>query len=156
MKVQEVMTKDVEACTADSSLAVAAAIMWRNDCGVVPVVEETDRRVIGVITDRDICMACATRDRRPAEIRVGEVITGQVFSCTPRGEVKTALRTMAEQRVRRLPVVGPKGALVGMLSLNDIVLNAPRGGTKTTGAITPADVLEAYRSICERLQPAET
>jgi len=154
MKVQEIMTRDVEACSVDSDLATAAAIMWRNDCGVVPVVEEPDRRVIGVITDRDICMACATRDRRPAEIRVAEVMSGQVFSCTPRGEVKTALRTMAEQRVRRLPVIGPRGALVGILSLKDIVLHAQRGGTRTTGAITPADVLDAYRSICEQLQPA--
>lgn len=155
MKVQEIMTRDVEACTADTDLAAVATIMWRNDCGVVPVVAEPDRRVIGIITDRDICMACSTRDRRPAEIRAGDVVTGQVHSCTPREDVKTALRTMAEQKVRRLPVIGPRGALLGMLSLNDIVLHAQqRTGARTTGAVTPADVLEAYRSICEHLQPA--
>ncbi len=64
MKVQSIMTRDVEACTAETNLADAAMIMWRNDCGVVPVVEEPDRRVIGLITDRDICMAVATKDRR--------------------------------------------------------------------------------------------
>jgi CBS domain-containing protein len=154
MKVQEIMTRDVEACTAGSDLAAVAMIMWRNDCGIVPVVEEPDRRVIGLVTDRDICMACATKNRNASEVPVGDVITGRVFSCAAGNDVKTALRTMAEQKVRRLPVIGANGALVGMLSLNDIVLHTQRAGSRVAGAITASDVLNAYQSICEHLQPA--
>ena len=154
MKVQDIMTRDAEACSASGDLATAAMIMWRNDCGVVPVVEEPHRRVIGLLTDRDICMACATQNRRASEISVGEVITGQVYACAPKDDVKIALRTMAERKVRRLPVIGADGALVGMLSLNDVVLHTQRAGGRVAGAITPADVLDAYQSICEHLQPA--
>ena len=154
MKVQDIMTRDVEACVETTDLAAAATIMWRNDCGIVPVVEEPDRRVIGLITDRDICMACATRNRPPAEIRVGDVITRQVHGCAAGDDVKTTLRTMADQKVRRLPVIGANGALVGMLSLNDVVLHTQRSGSRVAGAIMASDVLNAYHSICEHLQPA--
>ena len=154
MKVQEIMTRDVEACTAATDLATAAMAMWRNDCGVVPVVEEPHRRVIGLITYRVICMACATKYRPASEIPVGEVMTGKVHSCAAADGVKAALRTMAENKVRRLPVIGANGALVGMLSLNDIVLHTQRAGGRVAGAITPSDVLEAYQSICEHMQPA--
>ena len=66
MKVREIMTRDVEACAAGTDLAVAAGIMWRNDCGIVPVVEGPNRKVIGLIPDRDICMACSMRKLRPS------------------------------------------------------------------------------------------
>ncbi len=153
MKVQSIMTRDVEACTAETNLADAAMIMWRNDCGVVPVVEEPDRRVIGLITDRDICMAVATKDRRASEISVGEVVTCKVHACAISDDVKSALRTMADRKVRRLPVIGKGGALVGMLSLNDVVLHTQLHAKGAT-ALTAADVLDTYHSICEHLQTA--
>ena len=153
MKVQSIMTRDVEACTAGANLADAAMIMWRNDCGVVPVVEEPHRRVVGLITDRDICMAVATKHRPASEICVGEVMTGNVYSCTLAEDVKGALRTMAEKRVRRLPVIGKEGSLVGMLSLNDVVLHT-QPHAKGAAALTAAELLETYQSICEHLQTA--
>jgi len=154
MKVRDIMTRDVEACAGTTDLATAAMIMWRNDCGVVPVVIEPHRKVIGLLTDRDICIACATRNRRPEEITAEEVMTGQVHACTEPEDVKSALRTMADKKVRRLPVVTNHGTLVGMLSLNDIVRHTQLGRGRSTDAITPADVLKAYVSICEHLQPA--
>jgi CBS domain-containing protein len=154
MKVREIMTRDVEACTGDADLARAAGIMWRNDCGIIPVVEELNRKVIGLITDRDICMACSTRNLRPSEITVGEVITGEVHACTETDDLKSALRTMAEQKVRRLPVVTNHGTLVGMLSISDVARHTPRTRGRASDAIGPADLVNAYRSICEQLQPA--
>lgn len=154
MKVREIMTRDIEACGGATDLATAAGIMWRNDCGIVPVVDEPDRKVIGLITDRDICMACATRDRRPSEITVGEVITAQIYACAEADDVKSALRTMAERKVRRLPVVTNHGTLVGILSLNDVVRHMPHTRARATEAITPAELLKAYSSICEHMQPA--
>jgi CBS domain-containing protein len=153
MKVQSIMTRDVEACTAETSLADAAMIMWRNDCGVVPVIAEPDRKVIGLITDRDICMGIATKNRLASEISVSEVMTGRTYACTVTEDVKSALRTMAERKVRRLPVIGKEGSLVGMLSLNDVVLHTQLHA-RSTASLTPADVLETYHSICEHLQPA--
>ena len=153
MKVQSIMTRDVEACTAETDLADAAMIMWRNDCGVVPVIAEPDRKVIGLITDRDICMGIATKNRLASEISVSEVMTGRTYACTVTEDVKSALRTMAERKVRRLPVIGKEGSLVGMLSLNDVILHTQLHA-RSAASLTAADVLEAYHSICEHLQPA--
>jgi CBS domain-containing protein len=154
MKVREIMTRDVEACAGGTDLATAAGIMWRNDCGIVPVVEEPNRKVIGLITDRDICMACSTRNLRPSEITVEEVITGEVHACTETDDVKSVLRTMAERKVRRLPVLTNHGTLVGMLSISDVARHTPRTRGRASDAIGPADLVNAYRSICEQLQPA--
>ncbi len=146
MKVQEIMSRNVRSCGLGSNLAEAATLMWEGDCGVIPVTEEGSK-VKGLITDRDICIAVATRHRRADEIGVGEVISGQVFGCRPEDDLRAALETMREHKVRRLPVIDKAGELQGMLSLNDIVLEAKEGrGRKGIGL---EEVLDALKSICE-------
>src|SRR5439155_7015286 len=105
MKVQDVMTKGVESCRRSTDLAAAAMIMWRMDCGVVPVVGDDGREAVGMITDRDICVAVATRHRRPEEITVGEVVSGTLYKVRPGDDIRAALEAMRAERVRRLPVV---------------------------------------------------
>ena len=121
MKSQHLMTANPTTCSTNDHLATVAMKMWDEDCGILPVLDDSD--VIGVITDRDIAMALAMKGVTPAEVRVAEVITGQVFSCSPEDQVTTALSLMAEHQVRRLLVLD-EGRLVGLLSLNDIVLEA--------------------------------
>jgi len=123
MTVQEVLTPNVKTCTADTDLAIAAKIMWDGDCGTVPVVNY-ERKVVGMITDRDICIAAATRATSPANICVRDVMSGRVYTCSPDDEVLRALKIMKEQRVRRLSVVDRDQRLVGILSLNDLVARA--------------------------------
>jgi CBS domain-containing protein len=124
MRVKELQTSDVKSCTGDTDLAAAAKIMWDRDCGVVPVVD-SERKVIGVITDRDICIATATRSTVPSEIRVRDVMSGQgLHSCGPDDDVRTALATMKTHRVRRLPVLDRQQRLVGIISMNDLVMRA--------------------------------
>ena len=77
-----------------------------------------------MITDRDICMAIAMRDTKPSGISVEEVMTGQVYAVKPDDNVDQALQTMQEHKIRRLPVVSSEGELEGILSMNDMVLNA--------------------------------
>ncbi|HVP15180.1 MAG TPA: CBS domain-containing protein [Terriglobales bacterium] len=150
MKVREIMCHEVASCRWSTNLAEAARTMWSNDCGAVPVVDDSNR-VVGMITDRDICMAAATRGRRAAEITVGDVITGMLHSVSPDDDVREALEVMKDQQVRRLPVTGRNGELAGMLSLNDVILNVsvPRRRT-ANAAITPADVVETLRAIGQR------
>ncbi|MDQ5838439.1 MAG: CBS domain-containing protein, partial [Acidobacteriota bacterium] len=145
MIVESLMTRDVEVCRPDSTLADAAAVMWRRDCGVVPVVEE-DGRVVGVVTDRDICMALSMRGQRAAEVRVAEVLTGGVQTCTPVDDVREALETMARRQVRRLPVVDSRGHLVGLLSINDIIRHTRKGKPKKR--VSRRAALAALRAIC--------
>jgi CBS domain-containing protein len=124
MKVRELMTTQVETCPGHSDLAAAAMIMWRRNCGAVPVTDGRSPRVVGVITDHDICMAAATRHCAPDQIRVRAVVNGLLHFVTPDDEIETALERLASARASRLPVLGAKGEAVGMLFLNDILLRA--------------------------------
>ncbi len=144
MNVRDVMSRDVESCSPDNDLAAAAMIMWRNDCGFVPIVEN-DGRVVGVITDRDICMATATRHQAPMSLRVRDVMPPRAHTVRPDEDIENALDLMRDERIRRLPVVDEDGKIQGVLSINDLILNAkPRSGG------LPLDrVMEVLRSICE-------
>ena len=151
MKVREVMTPDAKAIWITESLADAAREMWENDCGVLPIIKD-GRRVVGMITDRDICMATAIRDRNPSSISVEEVMNKTVYAAEADEDLEQALQTMREHKIRRLPVLDPKGELQGIVSMNDIVLKAKeRNGKKQQ--IGYAEVVKTYQSICEHPLP---
>ena len=154
MKVKELMSDNPKSCKLASSLAEAAVLMWDNDCGVLPVVAEGEK-VIGLVTDRDICMAAALKGRPLADITVADTITGKVFTCKPDDNVRTALKTMQENQVRRLPVVETDGTLKGLLSLNDVVLKAEEPKAKEALELSYADVVNTYRSICQHRSPTQ-
>jgi CBS-domain-containing membrane protein len=138
------MTSDVESCSASNTLAEAAAVMWRRDCGVVPVVDE-ERRVVGMVTDRDICMALATRGQLATEVTVGDVMTASPRTCTTVDDVREALDLMKSAQLRRLPVVDGGGRLAGILSLNDIILHSARGKGKKH--VSHADTMAVLKAI---------
>jgi CBS domain-containing protein len=154
MKVEELMTKDAKAIWVTESLADAAKSMWEHNCGILPVIKD-GRKVVGLITDRDICMAAAMRERNPSGISVEEVMTGKVYSAMPGDDIHQALETMREHRVRRLPVVGPEGELEGILSMNDIVLSAKERDGKKTPEIAYTDVMKTFQAICEHPLPMQ-
>jgi CBS domain-containing protein len=119
MNVEQVMSRQVKACGAGDTLSAAAAIMWENDIGAVPVVEEHGR-LVGIVTDRDICMAACFSNLPLASLQVGDHMSRQVFSVEPAASVEAAEQLMAEKQVRRLPVVGFEGELVGMITMGDL------------------------------------
>jgi CBS domain-containing protein len=121
MKVRDIMTTNVVSCRKDTDLATAARLMLDNRCGTMPVVDEQSR-VAGIITDRDIAMAAATRQRNAAHIAVHEAMSGHVKTCLADDDIGAALHVMEERRVRRLPVLDGNGHLAGILSIDDIVL----------------------------------
>jgi len=134
---------------------VVARLMWDNDCGVLPVVAQGGV-VVGLITDRDICMAAAIKHRHLENIVVEEVSSGKVISCQPQDDVRNALKAMQENKIRRLPVVAGDGSLAGIISINDIVLRAQEAKGKKPPDVSYADVISAYKAICEhRLPQAE-
>lgn len=152
MKVKQIMTPNPKAIWLTESLADAAQLMWDNDCGVLPIIKD-GRKVIGMITDRDICMAVAMRDTNPSSVSVEEVMTGQVFSVNSEDELDQALEAMNEHKIRRLPVVNAEGELEGILSLNDVVLHAT---TSEDGADVGFDeVVKTHQSICQHPLPVE-
>jgi CBS domain-containing protein len=122
MKVREAMTRNVRSCRPEEGLDKVGEAMIEVDCGVLPVVSR--RQVVGVVTDRDVCLALTRSDRRSSEVTVAEVMSADVAVCLPDDDVHGALATMRRRRVRRLPVVGPENELVGLLSLDDIAVRA--------------------------------
>jgi CBS domain-containing protein len=144
MLVESLMTRDPESCRPEASLADAAAIMWRRDCGVVPVTGGKGD-VVGVITDRDICMALGLGGRLAADVSVGEVMSRDVQTCTPVDDVREALELMQARQLRRLPVVNSGGKLVGILSMNDVVLRTRKGKGKKQ--VARGETLKAIKAI---------
>lgn len=151
MKVKDVMTPDAKAVWITESLANAAREMWENDCGALPVIKD-GRKVVGMITDRDICMAGAMRNQSLSQISVEEIMNKRVFAAELDEHIDHALQTMREHQIRRLPVLDAEGELSGIVSMNDIVLHAKaRNGKKP--AIDYADVVKTYQAICSHPVP---
>lgn len=139
MKVKELMTTDVKRCSPETNLAAAAKIMWEGDCGAVPVTDESNH-VVGVITDRDICIAAATRPRTEGEIPVQEVMSKTLYTCAPADDVRSALETMKTRKIRRLPVVDQSGRLAGIVSIHDIAAQSRLKGSD----VSSDSVLDAF------------
>jgi len=144
MKVRDVMTKQATFCYPDTSLSGAAELMWKRKCGFLPVRGEGGN-VIGVITDRDISIALGTRNRWPSEVLVKDVMSGRLFTCTPDDSVACALTTMRIEGLRRLPVVNCEGALVGVVSIDDLVLKARENALSKD--VSYKDVEDTYKAI---------
>ncbi len=125
MKISQIMKADVEVCALDDNLAAAASRMWDCDLGCLPVVDGGGQ-VVGMVTDRDICMAALTRRQPLHDIPVSVAMAKEVLSCSPKATLVEAEEVMRSGQVRRLPVIDSDGSLVGIVSLNDLALLAER------------------------------
>jgi CBS domain-containing protein len=147
MKIRDLMTKTVASCHKETNLAAAGALMWETDCGVLPVVDER-RRVTGVLTDRDVCIALTTNDRRPSAMTVGDVSPPRAFVCGQDEDIQAALKIMQKHKIHRLPVVNKTGTLEGIVSMNDIVLRAEKETGRRHPEVSYEDVILALQAIC--------
>jgi CBS domain-containing protein len=128
-------------CTPDTNLAAAAESMITGDCGFLPVV--SGDVLVGVVTDRDLFIALGTRDRKPSETTVAEVMQAPVWTCAPDDDLHAALDMMKEHRVRRLPVSGFGGSVMGVLSVEDLLRAA---GTRQ--GLGTSELTDALKAIC--------
>lgn len=121
MFVKDVMHTNAMACQSSDSLEKVASLMWTQDCGAVPIMDES-HNLIGMVTDRDISMAAALQHRPLWEISAGEILSGQnLLTCSPDEDVHSVLQRMGTHRTRRVPVIDSSNQLKGMLSLKDVV-----------------------------------
>ena len=147
LNVERIMTKEVKTCRENDTLQTAARIMWDADCGCVPIVDDADH-VVGMITDRDICMATMLKGTRPQDLFVNGVMTRQVHSCRPNDSVEEAERVLARYQIRRLPVTDTYGRLVGIVSLNDIGREADREFEAGEHDVGIEGMAEAFAAVC--------
>jgi CBS domain-containing protein len=148
MKVFEVMTRRVHSVHHGETLATAAAVMWDHDVGCVPVLGD-DGSVVGMITDRDICMAALTRGTRLCEIEVASAMSRRVHACAPEQSLAEAGEIMRLDRVRRTPVVDRAGRLIGLLSLGDLAREAVHQRRRKHGEPMDAGVATTLAAVSE-------
>ena len=125
MKAQDIMSKDPMCVTPDTPLVEAARIMKTENIGVVPVVESTgSKRLVGVLTDRDIAIRAVAEGRDGATTSVGHVMSSDVRTSAASDSVEDVMELMGREQVRRIPIVDESGALVGIIAQADIVIEA--------------------------------
>ena len=140
MNVKDAMMTAPARCTPGINLGAAVEILWKGNCGLVPVVDQQER-VISVITERDICIALGTRNRLAGEITVGEVATHRAICCSPDDDVRSALAKMMQAKIRRLPVVNAEGKLEGIIAMDDVVAPIVLKDSGRANRPTPPDAL---------------
>ena len=147
MNVSELMTLNVQACSIHDNLQRAAQVMWETDCGSVPIVDD-ELRVVGMLTDRDICMAGFTQGKVYADIPVTSAMSKQVFGVGRNDLIETAEALMRSKRIHRLPVLDGGGRLRGILSLNDIARHTQRTHRQRNG-LSGDTIAQTLAAICE-------
>jgi CBS domain-containing protein len=148
MKVADIMTRGVRTCFDTDPINWAAQLMWENDLGCVPVLDG-EGSLVGIITDRDICMAAYTQGRRLTEMAVGTAASKNVATVNENDTLHHAEKVMHDMQVRRLPVLDDDQQLVGMLSIGDLARRA-----REIGDGIPTHIVGAIVGISERRSPA--
>jgi len=145
MNVGQVMTRNPRVCSISDSLERAARIMWENDCGCAPVVDG-EGKAIGMITDRDICMASYTQGRALWQMPVGLAASRTLVSVHENDAMATAQKLMQQHRIRRLPVVDADNRPIGILSVNDVARRAHLGHRHN--GLSADTVVRTLAAIC--------
>jgi CBS domain-containing protein len=161
MKIEQIMSKNVRTVPANATANAAAAAMWDCDCGIIPVVSaDGSGELVGVVTDRDLCMAAYLQGKALTEIPVESAMSRTPLSCRPEDELALAESLMRQAQVRRLPIIDGSARLIGIVALADIVrAAAARSGGRTDRAIRPDTVCETLADVTrprQTIPPTET
>jgi len=149
MNVEHCMSREPKACFAGDDLGYVARVMWEEDCGFVPVIEQ-EGRVIGVVTDRDVCMAALHSGAPLWALRAYDAMARTIYCCRPEDALEDAERTMQVAQVRRLPVIDDEDRLVGVLSLNDVARHTrARADARATRDPLVRELVATLGAVCE-------
>jgi CBS domain-containing protein len=146
--VHDAMRTRVHVCSPDDTLARAAQLMWEKDLGCLPVCGP-GRKVVAMLTDRDISMAAFVQWKHLAETTVESAMSRGIHTCSPDDEISRAEDIMRQHQVRRLPVVDAEGALVGLLSLGDIARYVWQNSPRQSSNAAQQRLAETLAAICE-------
>jgi CBS domain-containing protein len=154
MTIESIMSRDVQHCRPDHTLDYAAGRMWEHDCGSLPVCAADgagEPRVIGMLTDRDICMAALFQGRPLYDLKVADAMSRDIRVAKLGDRPEDVELLMREQRIRRVPVTDDSGSLVGIVSLADFARAATRDSATGVGELelSERDVGHTLAAICE-------
>jgi CBS domain-containing protein len=121
MKCKDLMTVNPSCCLTTDTVHNAAQLMKSEDVGSIPILNDLEnRRLEGIVTDRDIVLQVVAEDRDPNNTRVSEIMTTDVATCRVDDDAHKALHLMEEHQVRRILVVNDNGQLAGIVSQADV------------------------------------
>jgi CBS domain-containing protein len=146
MRVKDLMTQPACICTTSDTANTAARMMWEHDCGIVPVVDK-DGKVVGVVTDRDVCMAAYFQGRPLEDIPIVSFMTREPSVCRPDDALAHAEQLMSDRQIHRVPVVDQAGTPIGVLSLSDLAREAARSGNGKRAGDPAAAVLHTVAAV---------
>ena len=139
MQVCEIMRDDPVVCFPQDTAETAARTMAEQGTGMLPVVERgSGGKLLGVVTDRDICMRVVAEGRDPKRVRVSECMTSSPVCCGPRDDVRFAMLLMREHQIRRIPVVDAEHRIGGMLTFSNLV----------NSRFDPEALIDTFRLTC--------
>jgi len=150
MQIKDLMTQPVITCPADAMLDQAARLMWEFDCGMIPVIGD-DGRLVGVVTDRDICMAAYTQGQALSNIPVSTAMAKNVVAGHVSDTVEQLEWLMRTSQIRRIPILEGEDRLVGVVSLNDLARLAARAHKNGVDR----ELVKTLAAVCQpRCHPA--
>jgi CBS domain-containing protein len=152
MKIEDIMTRDVRSCFPEESLSSAAQIMWEADCGAVPVVDK-EQRVIGMITDRDICMASHLQGVPLRDATVASAMARDIKCCGPHDTPATVQAIMVQNKIRRVPVIDAERRLIGVVTLSDMANVLQTSQTLGGDGMTWTALAHTFAAVCEPRVP---
>lgn len=119
--VRDIMTREPQCVTADEKVGQVAKLMRDEDCGAIPVVAgSSDKKIVGMITDRDIVVRVIAEGKNPADVAVQVVMTKEIYSVKEDDSVESVFKVMSDRQVRRVPVVDKNNQLIGIVAQADI------------------------------------
>ena len=139
--VREIMTIDPVSIGPNESVQAAARLMKSNHVGSIPVLEG-EKKLVGILTDRDLAIKVVSEGRAPMSTNVSDVMSRNVLTCGPNDDVETAIKTMEEHQIRRVPVVDDQQRLLGIVAQADVAtrVGEPKRVAKAGGEISrPTD-----------------
>jgi CBS domain-containing protein len=143
MKCEEVMTKKVVCCFPDDDVNKAARIMKQSDIGAIPVVDDDENRLLmGIITDRDLAIRVVGGSGDAKSMKVNDVMTKKLVTCHAFDEVQRVLDLMADNQLRRIPVVDNDSRVIGIIAQADIAtrLNQPEKTAEVVKDISESNI----------------
>ena len=155
MTIEPIMSREVHRCRPDDTLNYAALQLWERDCGSLPVCAgDAESQVIGMLTDRDICMAALFQGKPLHELKVADAMSRDIRVAKSDDRLEDVELLMRELKIRRVPVTDESGRLVGIVSLADFARAAcGRGTSPRAGIVSERDVGHTLAAICDPRRP---
>ena len=149
MRIENIMTRQPVCCSPGDSLRIVAEMMRQNDVGAIPVVsDQVSKRLLGIITDRDICVTAIAAGKDPHTTPVAEFYTRDVVTCFPDDTLAACELKMKEHKVRRIPVVDRENCCVGIVVQADIArVERPEGLQELLAEISKPNVFRARMPV---------